>query len=61
MTEQLKVRQPKTKRCEQARCGWCGDDPLYQDYHDREWGVPCYDDDKLFEFLLLEGAQKGGL
>ncbi len=59
MTEQLKVRQPKVKLKEQKRCGWCGDDPLYQDYHDREWGVPCYDDDKLFEFLLLEGAQAG--
>lgn len=53
------TRQSKTKRSEQTRCGWCGDDPLYQDYHDREWGVPCYDDDKLFEFLLLEGAQAG--
>jgi DNA-3-methyladenine glycosylase I len=53
------TRQLKTKRREISRCGWCGDDPLYQDYHDREWGVPCYDDDKLFEFLLLEGAQAG--
>ncbi len=49
----------KQKTDEKIRCGWCGDDPLYQDYHDREWGVPCYDDDKLFEFLLLEGAQAG--
>jgi len=41
------------------RCSWCGDDPLYQDYHDNEWGIPEYDDAKLFELLLLEGAQAG--
>jgi DNA-3-methyladenine glycosylase I len=41
------------------RCGWCGSDPLYVDYHDREWGVPVHDDRVLFEFLLLEGAQAG--
>lgn len=41
------------------RCDWCGDDPLYQDYHDNEWGVPSYDDATLFELLLLEGAQAG--
>ncbi|MEM1202271.1 MAG: DNA-3-methyladenine glycosylase I [Acidobacteriota bacterium] len=41
------------------RCGWAGDDPLYCDYHDGEWGVPCRDDPKLFEMLLLEGAQAG--
>jgi DNA-3-methyladenine glycosylase I len=41
------------------RCLWCGDDPLYRDYHDTEWGVPCRDDKKLFEFLILEGAQAG--
>jgi len=42
-----------------ARCIWCGDDPLYQQYHDQEWGVPCKEDKKLFEFLCLEGAQAG--
>ena len=42
-----------------ARCIWCGDDPLYQQYHDQEWGVPCREDKKLFEFLCLEGAQSG--
>lgn len=42
-----------------TRCSWCGDDPLYQQYHDTEWGVPEYNDDKLFELLLLEGAQAG--
>jgi len=41
------------------RCPWCGDDPLYQRYHDREWGVPVKSDRKWFEFLLLEGAQAG--
>ena len=41
------------------RCSWCGDDPLYVKYHDEEWGVPVWDDQKLFEFLILEGAQAG--
>ena len=41
------------------RCDWCGDDPLYQKYHDEEWGVPTFDDKTLFEFLILEGAQAG--
>ncbi|MGD8175792.1 DNA-3-methyladenine glycosylase I [Marinimicrobium sp. ARAG 43.8] len=41
------------------RCAWCGDDPLYQAYHDNEWGVPLYDRNRLFEFLILEGAQAG--
>ncbi|MEW5882110.1 MAG: DNA-3-methyladenine glycosylase I [Pseudomonadota bacterium] len=41
------------------RCAWCGDDPLYQAYHDNEWGVPVHDDRLLFEFLILEGAQAG--
>ena len=41
------------------RCTWCGDDPLYVAYHDKEWGVPVYDDQTLFEFLILEGAQAG--
>lgn len=41
------------------RCNWCGDDELYMKYHDEEWGVPLYDDDTLFEFLMLEGAQAG--
>jgi DNA-3-methyladenine glycosylase I len=44
---------------EKSRCGWCGEDPLYVLYHDTEWGVPVYDDRKLFEFLILEGAQAG--
>ncbi len=41
------------------RCDWSNGDPLYEQYHDEEWGVPCYDDHKLFEFLILEGAQAG--
>ncbi len=41
------------------RCSWCGDDPLYIKYHDIEWGTPVYDDDKLFEFLILETFQAG--
>lgn len=42
-----------------TRCGWVTDDPLYLAYHDTEWGVPEYDDRKLFELLILEGAQAG--
>ena len=41
------------------RCAWVGDEPLYQAYHDEEWGVPVHDDRLLFEFLVLEGAQAG--
>lgn len=41
------------------RCGWCEGDSLYEQYHDEEWGVPVYDDDKLFEFLILETFQAG--
>lgn len=41
------------------RCPWCGNDPLYQAYHDHEWGVPLHDDTRLFEMLTLEGAQAG--
>lgn len=41
------------------RCEWVYADPLYVEYHDLEWGVPVYDDRKLFEFIVLEGAQAG--
>lgn len=41
------------------RCNWCVGDPLYESYHDEEWGVPVYDDDTLFEFLILETFQAG--
>lgn len=42
-----------------ARCSWCGDDPLYQAYHDEEWGFPVGDDIRLFEKICLEGFQSG--
>lgn len=41
------------------RCDWCLSDPMYIDYHDNEWGIPLHDDQKLFEFLILEGMQAG--
>ena len=41
------------------RCAWCGDDPLYVAYHDREWGFPVADDRRLFEKICLEGFQSG--
>ena len=44
---------------ETHRCVWAGNDALYQRYHDQEWGVPLHDDQKLFELLILEGAQAG--
>jgi DNA-3-methyladenine glycosylase I len=43
----------------ERRCAWCGDDSLYIAYHDNEWGVPQHDDRRLFEMLILEGAQAG--
>ena len=44
---------------EQRKCGWCLGDPLYEAYHDEEWGVPVKDDDTMFEFLILETFQAG--
>ena len=41
------------------RCKWAGKDPLYIEYHDKQWGVPVYEDAKIFEFLLLETFQAG--
>ena len=41
------------------RCSWAGDDPLYQQYHDTEWGLPVADDTRLFEKICLEGFQSG--
>ncbi|MFT5209578.1 MAG: DNA-3-methyladenine glycosylase I [Flavobacterium sp.] len=49
----------KTKQNPINRCSWCEGDELYERYHDEEWGVPLFDDQKLFEFLILEGAQAG--
>lgn len=42
-----------------TRCAWCEKDDLYRKYHDEEWGIPVYDDAKLFEFLILETFQAG--
>jgi DNA-3-methyladenine glycosylase I len=42
-----------------VRCAWAGSDPLYVAYHDKEWGTPLHDDLRLFEMLILEGAQAG--
>lgn len=42
-----------------TRCGWAGNEQIYIDYHDKEWGVPVHDDRKHFEFLVLESAQAG--
>ncbi|WP_369047910.1 DNA-3-methyladenine glycosylase I [Tenacibaculum sp. UWU-22] len=42
-----------------SRCSWVGNNPLYIQYHDEEWGVPVYDDAKIFEFLILETFQAG--
>lgn len=50
---------PANPRSMNRRCTWCGLDPLYVNYHDKEWGVPVRDDRLLFEFLILEGAQAG--
>ncbi len=44
---------------DKTRCAWSTKDPLYIEYHDTEWGVPVYDDSKLFEFLILETFQAG--
>ncbi|WP_269227234.1 DNA-3-methyladenine glycosylase I [Flavobacterium eburneipallidum] len=44
---------------EKTRCSWCLSSDLYKEYHDQEWGVPVYEDQKLFEFLLLETFQAG--
>lgn len=48
-----------TTGASKTRCDWVGTDPLSLDYHDTEWGVPVYEDRRLFEFLMLEGAQAG--
>lgn len=45
--------------CKKIRCAWAEESPLFYDYHDNEWGRPVHDDNKLFEMLILEGAQAG--
>ena len=52
-------RAARRRRDGITRCWWCGDDPLYVDYHDREWGTPLRDERALFELLCLEGFQAG--
>ena len=44
---------------EKIRCAWCEKDDLYRNYHDNEWGTPIYDDETIFEFLVLETFQAG--
>src|SRR5579863_10367430 len=56
--EAMKTRVVHTEG--KKRCHWAPlDDPLYLAYHDKEWGVPVHDERRLFEFLILEGAQAG--
>src|SRR5882672_12174853 len=54
-----RVGQKSVKRCGWAEGNPLKDDPVMRDYHDKEWGVPLHDDRKLFEFLILDGAQAG--
>ena len=49
----------KVKNMEKIRCGWCEKDDLYRKYHDEEWGKAVYDDETIFEFLVLESFQAG--
>ena len=56
MTDPINISSPATAY---HRCAWAGNDPLMIQYHDHEWGVPVHDDRRLFEFLILEGAQAG--
>ncbi len=55
----MAAKKSAVRATEKARCTWCGVDPVYVAYHDKEWGVPVHDDRLLFEFLVLEGAQAG--
>ena len=59
MKNKIKILPVSDERKQLRRCQWAGSDPLYQKYHDEEWGVPVHDDRKLFEMLILEGAQAG--
>ena len=54
MTQDLELKTPDL-----IRCSWCGTDELYTKYHDEEWGKTVHDDERLFEFLVLESAQAG--
>ena len=58
--EELSPRQGGLQRSQgKCRCGWCGSDPAYVAYHDNEWGVPCHDERRFFEMLVLECFQTG--
>ena len=58
-SDSTSVNSPPSAVSNATRCSWVSDDPLYQHYHDIEWGVPVHDDRMLFEFITLEGAQAG--
>jgi DNA-3-methyladenine glycosylase I len=53
------TKAPDSRRATQTRCAWAGSDPASLQYHDKEWGVPVHNDQKLFAMLILEGAQAG--
>ncbi len=55
----MPAKQIAIKKSPRQRCWWCGEDPLYVEYHDKEWGRPVHDDGKIFEMLLLESFQAG--
>lgn len=57
--DQTSNNQGKIKMNEKKRCAWCANDPLYVKYHDEEWGKYAADERRLFEFIVLEGAQAG--
>jgi DNA-3-methyladenine glycosylase I len=59
LTRRKEAAVPTTPDPALPRCGWATSDPLYLAYHDEEWGVPLHDDRRLFEMLILEGAQAG--
>lgn len=57
--EAAMTQRPMIQAADQPRCPWGAKDPLLRDYHDTEWGTPLHDENQLFEFLCLEGAQAG--
>jgi len=59
INEGKKLKRSMVSMDQKMRCAWAGDDPLYIDYHDAEWGRPVHDDGRLFEMLILEGMQAG--
>jgi DNA-3-methyladenine glycosylase I len=59
LRRKMGIGEATTIKMNQNTCPWTGNDPLLMQYHDQEWGVPLHDDQKLFEFLILEGFQAG--